>query len=273
LDDGTRRFRSIRHYPRLIMASTPPLDRLQKIADYRTTCTFLRRKGKSGIVLGCFFWFIGANAFQGRLFDYLYLGFATIELLVGLRNRLRPSAFGVVLDGGVLILLGVWNLTMQFLGWRLGTAIIDVVVICLGIRRIAGYPRARGVFRDPPTPEQIHWFDDLVAEIQSATAAETSDVIEFTSGIRWKGRRLGEIAVFVDKHDSENLIVDLRDIEILSNRKALLRSTRQVQLRVGRKTFALAEFSPEMLSLLESWLADDELAELLQTDEPEFRDN
>jgi hypothetical protein len=255
------------------MAITPPLDRLQKIADYRTTCKFLRRNGKTGIVLGCFFWFLGAMAFQDRLFDYLYLGFATIELLVGLRNRLRPSASGVVLDGGMLILLGVWNLTTRFLGWRQGAAIFDVVVICLGIRRIAGYPRARAVFLDPPTPEQIQWFDDLVAEIQSAKAAETSDLIEFTSGIRWKGRRLGEIAVFVDKHDSENLIVDRHDIEIQSDRKALLRSARQVKLRVGRKTFALAEFSPEMLSVLESWLDGDEPAELVQTDEAEFLNN
>jgi hypothetical protein len=255
------------------MAISPPLDRLQKIADYRTTCKYLRRNGKTGIVLGCFFLFLGAMAFQGRLFDYLYFGLATIQLLAGLKNRLRPSAFGVVVDGGMLILLGVWNLTTRFLGWRQGAIIFDVVVICLGIRRIAGYPRARAVFRDPPTPEQIDWFDDLVAEIQSAKAEETPDLIEFTSGIRWKGRRLGDIAVFVDIHDSENLIVDLRDIEILSDRKALLRSARQVKLRIGRRTFALAEFAPEMLSLLKSWLADVEPAELVPSDESEFLNN
>jgi hypothetical protein len=261
------------------MTSTAPLDRLQKIADYRTTCKFLRKNGVGEMAFGFALSLNGAFAFQNRLVDYLYLAIATIVLLNGLRNRLHPSAFGRVMNGSMMILLGAWNLTIQFLWLGQGApiafnfgapAIFDVFVICFGIREILRYPQARAVFRDPPTPEQIHWFDDLIAEIQSAKAGETPDLVEFTSGIRWRGRRLAEIAVFVDKNDLETLIVDRHDIEILSDRKALLRSARQVKLRIGRRTFALAVFSPEMLSVLESWLGDDEQMEPAEMDEPEL---
>jgi hypothetical protein len=260
------------------MASNPPLDRLQKIADYRTTCKFLRRKGKSAIIFGALFMYLGVMLFAGRIVDYLYLGVATCELLIGLRNRLRPSATGVILDGGMLVLLSVWNLAMQLL-WlqaggdiRIGAA-IDVLIAVAGIRRIAGYGRARDAFQEPPTPDQLDWFDDLIHEIQTAKAAETSDMIQFKSGLRWKGRRLGDMVVFVDKLDFENLVVDRHDIEILDDRKSLLSNARQVKLRLGRKLFKVAEFSPKMLEILETWQIDDETADAAPADEPETWNN
>ena len=36
------------------MTEAAPLDRMQKIADFRTTCRFLRRSGKHAIIYGCF---------------------------------------------------------------------------------------------------------------------------------------------------------------------------------------------------------------------------
>jgi hypothetical protein len=53
------------------------------------------------------------------------------------------------------------------------------------------------------------------------------------------------------------LIVAPQEIEILSDVKALFGKTRQLRLRIGRKRFTLAEFSPEMLAVLESWLNAD----------------
>ncbi len=249
------------HYPGLIMASTAPLDRLQKIADFRTTCNFLRRKGNGSILLGGFFLYLGAVVFAGEAFGYFCLALAAFEVLIGIKNRFRPSAFGLILDGGMLIVLSVWNLAWHALWWRLGGGIapaaVDVAVACIGVRRIAGYSRAFAAFDKPPEPEQIQWLDDLVDEIQRARASETPAMIEFKAGVRWKGMRIGDLIVFVDRLDFENLIVDRREVEILNDRQALLSSTREVRLRIGRRLFQLARFSPEMLSILESWLHDD----------------
>jgi hypothetical protein len=263
------------------MASTAPLDRLQKIADYRTTCNFLRRKGNGSILLGGFFLYLGAVVFEGEPFGYFCLALAVFEVLIGIKNRFRPSAFGLILDGGTLIVLSVWNLAWHCLWWRLGglgglgggiaPAAVDEAVACLGIRRIAGYSRAFAAFNKPPVPEQIQWLDDLVDEIQRAKASENPAMIEFKARGRWKGMRLGDLIVFVDRLDFENLIVDRREVEILNDRQALLSSMREVRLRLGRKLFRLARFSPEMLSILESWLRDDkEGAELAEIDQPEL---
>jgi hypothetical protein len=256
------------------MNCMPPLDRLQKIADYRTTCRSLKRKGRSAIFLGGFFLYLGVQFFDGGFLGFLYLGVAAVELLIGLRNCFQPSALGLVLDGGMLILLSVWNLAMYVLcGPFFGVGpgpVVDIGIAIAGVRRIAGYARARAVFADPPTPDQLRWFDDLAAEIQGAKPAETPDLIEFQAAGRWRGMRLGEIIVFVDRVDSENLIVTPQEIEILSDRKALLSKTRQLRLRIGRKTLALAEFSPEMLAVLESWLSSDELVTREEMDEAEL---
>jgi hypothetical protein len=255
------------------MNGMPPLDRLQKIADYRTTCRSLKQKGRGAIYWAVLFLCLGVQFFDGGLLGFLYLGVAFIELLVGLRNCLQPSAFGLVLDGGMLILLSVWNLAMYVLcGPMVAISFgpgFDVGIAIAGVRRIAGYARARAVFAEPPTPDQLRWFDDLAAEIQGAKAAETPDLVEFLAVGRWKGMRLGEIIVFVNHIDSENLIVAPQEIEILSDHKALFGKTRQLRLRIGSKTFPLAEFSPEMLAVLESWLDGDERMTREEMDEAE----
>ena len=72
----------------------------------------------------------------------------------------------------------------------------------------------------------------------------------------WKGKRFGDVAIFVDKLDFENLIVDPRDIEWTDKSKALFGSNRLVVLRIGVRTFKIADISPEMLLRLESWQTD-----------------
>jgi hypothetical protein len=241
------------------MNSFAPLDRLQKIADFRTTSKMLMKSGKQGIMFGVVFLVLGAMSFDDHLYDWIYLGIGMVELLIGMRNRFHPSAFGVVLDGIMLLLWAVFNLSMQVVIVNLGgdlhwfSTLIGVLIINVGLKRILRYRRAREAFVEPPTPEQLQWFDELIAEIQEADAAATPDLVVFKAGFPWKGKRLGDTVIFVDKLDTENLIVDRRDIDIEDKGKAIFSNSRLVKLRIGQRRFGVAEFTPAMLALLELW--------------------
>jgi hypothetical protein len=262
------------------MTEAAPLDRMQKIADYRTTCRFLRRSGKQAIVYGCFSLFIGAmtHQFQDPLYSYLYLVLGSIELIVGLRNRFKPSAVGVILDGCLLILIGAWMTTVQLLAIFQGlnnswiALVIGPAFIGIAIQRFYKYGHAREAFREPPTEEQISWFDEVIAEIKAAKVAETPDMVEFRAGFLWKGRKLGDVLIFVDKLDFDNLIADRRDVDFTDKGKALFGGGRIVKLRIGRRTFRFAEIRTEMLALLEEWGADEEPPEPSPEDEPHEED-
>jgi hypothetical protein len=254
------------------MTDESPLQRMQRIADYRTTCKFLVKSGKQGIIFGSLFLFVGIMSFDNRITDYLYLGLGSIELFVGLHNRFRPSAFGIILDGIMLILLGAWNLASmgiiinQGVPPSLFSAIFGVVVILVAITRFRRYPRIRAAFEDPPTAEQIAWLDEVIKEIQDSTAA-SEDTVEFRAGLLWKGKRYGDTVIFVDIMDSENLIVDRRDIGWQDKGKALFSSRRNVSLNIGERSFAIAEFAPEVLDRLELWRTEGEAQDLSTHDE------
>jgi hypothetical protein len=241
------------------MTDDAPLERMQKIADFRTTTRYLKRGGRSSIVFGCIFLFLGALVFQGQLHNYLYLGLGVAELFVGLHNRFRPSAAGVVLDAVMLLLLGVWNLANQLLLFNAGVPpeifglVFGVLVIGIALQRFRKYPRAREAFAEPPTEEQLAWLDELIVEIQAADPATTPDLVEFRSGFPWKVRRLGDVLVLVDKLDTENLIVDRHDLDWTDRGKALFGSNRLVRLRVGHRVFGVAEFRPDVLATLDEW--------------------
>jgi hypothetical protein len=257
------------------MTEAAPLDRMQKIADYRTTCRFLRRSGKQAIVYGCFSLFIGAMTFQfqDRLYSYLYLILGSIQLIVGLRNRFKPSAAGVILDGCLLILIGAWMTAVQLIAMNQGlrsswiALAVGPAFIVISIQRFYKYGHAREAFREPPTEEQIAWFDEVIAEIKAAKVAETLDMVEFRAGFLWKGRKLGDVLIFVDKLDFDNLIADRRDVDFTDIGKALFGGGRLVRLRIGRRNFRIAEIRPEMLSLLQEWGADEEPPEPSPEDE------
>ena len=241
------------------MTDAAPHDRMQQMADYRTTCRFLVRSGKQGIAFGCMFLFLGVvNLLVDPLLAGLNFGLGALELLIGLRNRFSPSASGVILDGIMLILLGIWNLSSQAVAIAQGfdpawfNVAFGAIVIVVGIQRIRRYPRVKAAFDDPPTEEQIAWFDDVVKEVQEAKPGE-GDVVDFRAGFQWKGKRFGDTLIFVDKLDTENLIVDRRDMEWTDKGKALFGGRRLARLRIGERTFGLAEIAPEMLALLESW--------------------
>jgi len=241
------------------MTDSAPLESMQRFADYRNTCKFLLKSGKEGIFIGCFFLLLAWLNFNQGVTDYLYFALGACELLIGLRNRYYPSATGVILDGLMLIILGVWNLSWQAIAVAQGAqpfwfnGFFGILVIVMGVRRTLRYPRVKKAFDDPPTEEQMAWFDEIIKEIKEADVAADADAVEFKSGFLWKGKRYGENVIFADKLDMETLIVDRRDIDWTDRGKALFGNHRNVRLRIGERSFPIADFAPDILARLEAW--------------------
>jgi hypothetical protein len=121
---------------------------------------------------------------------------------------------------------------------------------------VSHYNRVRDAFREPPSESQLAWFDEVIDEIRNAKADETDDMIQFTTGFTWKGKRLGDVLIVVDQLDSENLVVDPGDTGFTDRGKVLIGKGRNGALRLGKRTFGLVTISPEMLLVLMNWQAD-----------------
>lgn len=245
------------------MTESPPLDRMQLIADYRTAVNSLKKSGKQAITYGCLCLFVGLINFDPtNVFQCLYLGVGAAEVLIGLRNRLRPSPLGVLLDLFLLALLGMWNIGVQVLVMEMGGqpwwpgAVFGFFIIIAAARRVRHFNRVRDAFREPPSESQLAWFDEVINEIRNTNSDESDDMIEFRSGLTWKGKRLGDVLIVVDHFDLENLIVDARDVDFTDRGKGLIRKNRYGQLRLGERTFSLASISPQKLDVLLSWRGD-----------------
>ncbi len=245
------------------MTRDPPLERLQKIADFRTTRKHLRDSGRGGIVWGCLILVFGTATFDGQVADYSCIALGVVESLVGIRNLLYPSAFGIVLEAGLLITVGAWRLSVEIfalqnggnIGW--GWFVFNLMLVMAGFGLIRRYSYARDAYRDPPTIEQLAWFDDLMAEIHEEKWIETDDFVEFRMGLRWKAKRVADLVIVADENDYDNLIVDRHDIDIEDKGRVLFGSSRKVHLRIGRRTLVNAEFTPEMLARLQAWSTDE----------------
>ncbi len=267
-------------------------DRLQHIADYRSNCKSLRQSARGGILVGVVFLLLGLLEFQNRLVDFSRLGVAVSVLLIGLVNYRRPSAIGVVLDGVMILLCGALNLTAG-LGWVVAVldvaaifhgirrilgygharevfrdaptagqiAWFDDLVDEIQFAETAADPDAVEFMSGPRwlmrrVLDLIIWYDAKVAKIIGKRAVQASKKIGFKSGLPgllWKGKRFGELAVFVNTLDSECLVVNCRNIEIEGVRTVLRWRLCQARIRIGRQTFPFAELPIETLATLESW--------------------
>jgi len=249
------------------MNDEAPIKRLQKIADFRTTSEHLKKSGRAAILFGFLWVYLGVESFDGSISQYLYIGLGCCELLMGLRNRYFPTPIGFVLEGCFLILLGLYNIGRQLNDIALGgqpvlfSAIFAGLTIWIGFRHFKRYHQVRDAFDEPPSKEQLEWLDDIVAEIRKLKSSGSPEIVCFRSGLEWIGRRLGDLLIFIDQIDSENVIVDRRDAVCIDKGKVLLGSKHNAEVFLGERRFALAQFTPEMLGRFQNWLRIEESTE------------
>jgi hypothetical protein len=220
--------------------------RLQKVAAYRELCRGVRRSGRENVAFACFMLLLAYLAWDNAIQNgqrlaaiiimIVYGTLAGGELLVGLFKWLAPSAEGILLDGLVLLVFGIYNLGMEFFRFQ-NNIPLSPVYIFLGVFMFAGalgrfktYGAFRKLFADRPTAEHIAWCDDLIHEILTADPQADELALDLPTGPHWKAKLLGRIVFFVARRGSSVWVAGPEDFEILrekadrgtGHRKALL---------------------------------------------------
>jgi hypothetical protein len=149
----------------------------------------VRRFGWFGAVLGAIVLACGLAA--------PFLPLAAIGLALacaGVWNLCRPSIHGLIVDGGVVILTGIFNC----LAWlwvkdarasSVGHWIVaGLVQIVWGIRRLAIYPSARFAANDP---QAIARLEAIVRELSRRNVKDDPTTAEFRTGRYHHRNRLG----------------------------------------------------------------------------------
>jgi hypothetical protein len=126
-----------------------------------------------------------------------FLPLAAIGLALacaGVWNLCRPSITGLIVDGGVMILTGIFNC----LAWlwieeaRASSAgrwiFAGLVQIVWGIRRLAIYPTARFAANDP---QAIARLESIVRDLSRRKAKDDPTIAEFRTGRYHHRNRLG----------------------------------------------------------------------------------
>lgn len=189
--------------------------RLQKVAAYRGLCRAVRRTGRHNVLWAGLMMFLSYLTFQAAAvgpFSYVYLGLAVAELMVGLYKLVSPSAEGLLFDAVVLTLFAASSLGRQALliaagakpsGW----IIFGLFLLWQAVGQFKQYAAVRKLFADRPTPDQIAWFDDLVAEIRAADPRDDDQALDLRSKPRWKAKLLGPTVFLVAPRADDVVVV------------------------------------------------------------------
>ncbi|HET6495873.1 MAG TPA: hypothetical protein VFH61_10965 [Thermoleophilia bacterium] len=223
------------------------LEMLQKLGKYRAVTTKLKRSALMGIAFGMMAVAAvvsGEEAFPQELFGAVLLAIGVAICLVSLWQLTSPSLSGLLAEGVVIIVLGVWNIAVSVLlagrsmagegSW----AGVGVVQIGTGIHSIAQYSKLRKDFPEEPSKESIRLVDELVSNLLAMTRKTSEALVEFKSkpflgqAKNWKGVLLGDAAIFVTKQRD---VTGARKafVTVKRGRKLALQKTHKAELHVG----------------------------------------
>lgn len=199
---------------------------LRNVAAYQDLCQKVARGGTQSLIFGMVMLGVGYLTFDPRNpfapFTLIYLCLGALELSVGLLNKFRPSAEGVLLDGLVLFAFGASHLARQLLVWQgVMRGMISPISVAFGLfwvyqgyQHVLGYAALRRAFADRPTGAHLRWFNELLHDIRTADPESDPQSLDLPTRPRLKAKLLGDTAVFV-LPDGEILVAAREHVEIL----------------------------------------------------------
>lgn len=154
---------------------------LQQAADQVVVRKDLKVSGIAATIFGVLALFAGVLP----PLDPMLLTVGAALALAGLWNLTNPSALGLALNAGTLILLGVYNVgagfvdaangIKPFVGWQ----VLGVWQVIWGVQAIGRHRRFRDAFAHPVTPDQLAQAKALVDDLRKSPPKKAPDVIEW----------------------------------------------------------------------------------------------
>lgn len=200
---------------------------LHQIAAYRELCKRVARSGTHALFLGGFMLLMWYLSFGQRndykLFSLLYLSVGLLEFAVGLTNRFRPSAEGVLFEGVVLIVFGLSTLARQYLLQQgianngrpnVIFALFGLYWIFAGVTHVRSYGVLRRQFVHRPSKAHLRWYDDLLRDIRRSVPETDPQALDLPTKPRIRGKLLGDLAILLVGGPDGLLVADRQAVEI-----------------------------------------------------------
>jgi hypothetical protein len=197
---------------------------LARITAYREVCNQVRRSSNGTLIFGLIMFGLWYMIFGQRndygIFSLCYLVLASLELGVGLVNRLFPSAEGVLFDGMVLLAFGGANLFRSYIIWQAGfqppiiSLIFGAYWLWTGASHVRSYFELLKIFSPRPTSEHLRWYAGLLRDIRKANPQEDPSALDFPSNPPIRALLLGSVAMFVEASSDEIVLFDREDVRL-----------------------------------------------------------
>jgi hypothetical protein len=241
---------------------------LQKTADFLVVRKKLRQGGKASLVLGVISILVGAiHMAVNPIFGVINLPLAYVQILVGLWNRVAPSAEGILMDGVGFLTVGLCNLGfgILLLAFR-GVPNVEAFILAIvqiswaGRRLIKDYPQFKEALRHQPPREDRDALDALIKKI-ATTKSEGPGAFAFADnkGNNWKAMLSQAAVILVNTRQHDVWVAGPEEVRLDVQDEVLLGKKQEFDLCIKDKKVS-GTISPESLQKLQDWLGPQEVA-------------
>jgi hypothetical protein len=199
---------------------------LRKVSIYRQVCEQVRSGAGHTLFNGIFF--LGLAVLYYNLlgkFHFLLIGplvIGTLEILVGLWKRIRPSPECVLFDAILQVTFVGWIVLRELLTMQnnanakpsLMTVGIGLWIAYDAFNTFQHYLKLRRLFVERPTGEHLAYVDDLTAEVAEGNPESDPTIIEVPTRPFLKAKLLGDVAFFFDDSSRELFLCARNEMEI-----------------------------------------------------------
>ena len=233
-------------------------DRLQAAADYLTLRSTLRSTAVLTLIWGSLAVLAGFAPPQ----DLSALGLGLLLIAAGVWNRIQVHPSGILIEAGVFMLVGLYNIAGNFLGMS-GTepgfgfwARVGVFQIVWGVRTLARYPRFARDVKDRPSEADAHWMQDAIRVVRKGKPKDSANLIELTTfppnAKIWKARLDPEGVVLVSKAGDQVMVSARAHFEIAAGPVTKPKKPVQATFTIAGKPMKGA-IKPEWLDRYRAW--------------------
>lgn len=228
--------------------------RLQQVADHRTARRTLRRVAIGSLIVGGIVLALGLIPPA----DPLTIAFGALLLGTGSWNLIRPRPAGIVIDGIMLCLIGLYNVSSLFLGegGSVFWAKVGVFQVFWGGHEMLKFRRFREALAFEPQDTERRAMDESVRTLLKTRPKQDAAVFEFTmTGWHpkaWRGRLMDEGALMLKLGSEEVLLLRRHELEIQPGRKVLFGKELHASIAMDGTTHKGA-IAPESLERFHAW--------------------
>jgi hypothetical protein len=239
---------------------------MQKASNYRAVRKTLRRSGIGGLIWGLIALGLGGAMLRQNPINALLLLLGVALLVEGLWLLIRPMPVGMIVDGVLLILFGVWNIFVTVHNAILAGpggngggpwGAVAVVQIAMGVYSFVRYARVKREGMIEPTAEVMGRLDRIAKDLQEAKVGEDPDLVEFTvKGFNgdqaWKCRFVGAYAICLSAKTYEIFFVQPGHFALRSTGKVMLSKRLKFEGRMRARVIK-GTMTAEGLGRFETW--------------------